>query len=524
MTSKIQIRRDTAANWTATNPTLAQGEPGLETDTRKVKYGTGSTAWNLLDYASGGSSGGGGDYSTGFTDGINDNTWHFVQIDGKKEFTYETEGYKAFEITLSDAMVADIGNGNLTFTSTETPQMAEVWLANNRGNQIYLYTKADYDSNNFSSFFSGMSSPSEGIYVFGNMPVPFAAGDKIVCKYWTNGTTYTGSNYDIYNMVIPDASSSGATNTIVFDTNEYPYAPWADFANVANISKQGIVFTYGGANDNRNVTDVVDNGNSTFTVTFDGPATQTYTTEETTFTYTAPINDGPWGCTIPLAAYPNFAEECHMGWNSTSTNKYTGGVSRSGWVIVNGGSPVDFYWYSNFDSENRPVINFANAQDIFQGDTVEIHFYKQLTSVTINFYHVNPNNWNNGHKWFDWKDDIATEYSPGVVNGVVSGRCRFMMKNYVVEDNSFGLLSGEMGWVGSGSSSRTPYDPYRQNYMSNWGDNANYNAYPFYRFDAFGIIFYSNYQRQGSFSQSMKVRVMYRFDLEIGEDDEVWYC
>jgi hypothetical protein len=47
---KIQIRRDTAANWTSANPTLAQGELGLETDTSKIKAGTGSTAWTSLGY------------------------------------------------------------------------------------------------------------------------------------------------------------------------------------------------------------------------------------------------------------------------------------------------------------------------------------------------------------------------------------------------------------------------------------------------------------------------------------------
>ena len=48
-----QVRRDTAANWTTYNPVLALAEPGLETDTRKVKYGDGATAWNDLAYASG---------------------------------------------------------------------------------------------------------------------------------------------------------------------------------------------------------------------------------------------------------------------------------------------------------------------------------------------------------------------------------------------------------------------------------------------------------------------------------------
>jgi hypothetical protein len=54
MTTRIKLRRDTAANWTLNNPTLAAGEPGLETDTGKTKYGDGTTAWITLGYATGG--------------------------------------------------------------------------------------------------------------------------------------------------------------------------------------------------------------------------------------------------------------------------------------------------------------------------------------------------------------------------------------------------------------------------------------------------------------------------------------
>lgn len=56
MSTTIKLRRDTAANWTAANPTLALGEPGIETDTRKVKYGDGVTAWTTLQYAVGSTS------------------------------------------------------------------------------------------------------------------------------------------------------------------------------------------------------------------------------------------------------------------------------------------------------------------------------------------------------------------------------------------------------------------------------------------------------------------------------------
>lgn len=46
----IQIRKDTAGNWTTNNPTPAQGEWCLETDTGAFKLGDGSTAWNDLEY------------------------------------------------------------------------------------------------------------------------------------------------------------------------------------------------------------------------------------------------------------------------------------------------------------------------------------------------------------------------------------------------------------------------------------------------------------------------------------------
>jgi hypothetical protein len=50
---RLQLRRDTAANWTSVNPVLLAGEPGVETDTGKFKVGDGSTAWASLAYSSG---------------------------------------------------------------------------------------------------------------------------------------------------------------------------------------------------------------------------------------------------------------------------------------------------------------------------------------------------------------------------------------------------------------------------------------------------------------------------------------
>jgi len=54
MADKIQLRRDTAANWASANPVLAIGEIGILIDDNnkplKLKLGDGVTAWSSLSY------------------------------------------------------------------------------------------------------------------------------------------------------------------------------------------------------------------------------------------------------------------------------------------------------------------------------------------------------------------------------------------------------------------------------------------------------------------------------------------
>lgn len=47
---KVQLRRDLAGSWTVANPILGLGELGIETDTRFIKIGDGSTHWVDLPY------------------------------------------------------------------------------------------------------------------------------------------------------------------------------------------------------------------------------------------------------------------------------------------------------------------------------------------------------------------------------------------------------------------------------------------------------------------------------------------
>jgi len=50
--ARIQFRRDTTANWGTYNPILADGEIGIESDTKRFKLGDGINTWTGLSYSS----------------------------------------------------------------------------------------------------------------------------------------------------------------------------------------------------------------------------------------------------------------------------------------------------------------------------------------------------------------------------------------------------------------------------------------------------------------------------------------
>ena len=62
MANRIQLRRDTTANWNSVNPVLADGEMGYDIVTNEIRIGNGSNTWSQL---SGNTISGGGGASTG---------------------------------------------------------------------------------------------------------------------------------------------------------------------------------------------------------------------------------------------------------------------------------------------------------------------------------------------------------------------------------------------------------------------------------------------------------------------------
>jgi hypothetical protein len=98
LSGKMQQRRDTAANWTSNNPTLASGELGLETDTRLIKMGDGSTAWTSLAYTIGKAV----SYTptwTNITVGSSTNTGSYVRVGNLVLFSAKIVSAASFAIT-----------------------------------------------------------------------------------------------------------------------------------------------------------------------------------------------------------------------------------------------------------------------------------------------------------------------------------------------------------------------------------------------------------------------------------------
>jgi hypothetical protein len=538
MSSKIQIRRDTAANWTSTNPVLSQGEPGLETDTNKVKYGDGSTAWTLLDYASGGSGGGLGDFVSDWQDGINDNVWRKVTVQGTKEFDYQSEGYRLIEITLTSDMLADQQNGNLTFVDADSALFADLWFSyDTAGNNRYLYLTSEFEQNNFNNnLFYGMTNPSAGTYVIyddSGVVTSMTAGTKITFKYWSEGTMFDGSYYDTYNNLLPDVSSVGATNEITFSGIEFDSLPWSDF--LLNVDKHSLTFTQNSENDFRSITNVIDNNDGTYTAVFSGAARtiQTMTNEQITFQALTSETD-VWDIRIPKDVLPGNAGDLFVypyDYN-TPNRKYIGGTAnaRSGYLTING-TTYDFMWWWNFDWQTgNPYVQFyqngSSVQVSYnQGDTVVLNYYTPHDKIQLDVYRPNNGNWNNGYKWFDWKDDLPAEYVPTPGNGVIHGKGTLVMRTYRAANQSDSARAESMatsfGWTTGGDFDYNPYDPYYREDMSNWGYSAQ-DIYPMYDFDRYGIIAYSD-NRNNDYGYSYKVRIMYEFEIYISEDTETWF-
>jgi hypothetical protein len=140
--TQIQIRRGTAAQWTSTNPTLASGEQGFETDTNKMKIGNGATAWTSLPYIAADGDITGVTAGTGISGGGTSGTVT-VSIDTSVTAdltTAQTLTNKTFtDPKINLAFTADSGS---SYTAVLTDNGKVVTMDNGSGNTFRLPTNA----------------------------------------------------------------------------------------------------------------------------------------------------------------------------------------------------------------------------------------------------------------------------------------------------------------------------------------------------------------------------------------------
>jgi hypothetical protein len=199
MATKIQLRRDTAANWEASNPVLSQGEPGFEIDTGKVKHGDGVTDWRKLAYQ--------GDFSVTPTDGVNDNQWQIINVKGYKEFDYQTPGHLKIHIpitaelanSVATEILVNLAGQDLTALrdSYDVGSNIRVYLNDLR---VDTYDVWDIDGAGFTD--AGSVGANEYRIKWNGGTIDLVEGEELTLQYYTRGTR------DVY----PDWNEINNTN------------------------------------------------------------------------------------------------------------------------------------------------------------------------------------------------------------------------------------------------------------------------------------------------------------------------
>lgn len=200
----IEFRRDTAANFTATNPVLAAGEPGFETDTGKLKIGDGSTVWASLAYINaaalvssvfgraGAVVAANGDYEGVVASALTGATAATRYVGGTA-----TNAPSSGTFAVGDFVIAQNGHVFIC-TVAGTPG---TWVDVSHGSSSPLTTKGDV---------WGYSTADARIPVGGDGTVLTADSTQALGVKWGTGI---GSTYNVGSLVVPIAAPNFVTAT-----------------------------------------------------------------------------------------------------------------------------------------------------------------------------------------------------------------------------------------------------------------------------------------------------------------------
>jgi len=236
MAYQLQLRRDTSVNWSSIDPILAQGEPGYELDTGKIKYGDGVTLWSALPYFTSGGSGG------NTTPGGPINS---VQFNANGSFSG------------SSLLTIDIGNSNIVSTGTivsqyfvgDGSQLSNIPTSNlsSVSNDIIPSANITYSLGNSTNQWKELWVSGNTIYL-GGLPLSKNANGNITYDDQELIAQSNTGQTSITNLTSEDANITNIVSDNISSENIIAAFIAGDGSNITNINYNNIIDAYSNAN------------------------------------------------------------------------------------------------------------------------------------------------------------------------------------------------------------------------------------------------------------------------------------
>ena len=203
MSTQIQIRRDTTANWESVNPTLADGEIGFDVTVNRFKVGDGVKAWTEIEYS--------GSTGTGTGSELVDGEAYIRLEDGSwvasPSMTLEGDLNISGNIVIDGGIVDPDGNpsggGSYAVAIADTPpengKSGDTWFDSTEGEgSLYIYDGDVWFSSNAFSKGSSDSVTNRQLRLALNKAGVYGNVDSAIAKstntteleiYWNHSTT-----------------------------------------------------------------------------------------------------------------------------------------------------------------------------------------------------------------------------------------------------------------------------------------------------------------------------------------------
>lgn len=233
MATRIQLRRDTEANWTSANPTLSSGELAYSTDVNKIKIGNGSSSWSSLSYIT--------DTTDKITEGISNLFYTDERVDDRVSqlltagsnisLSYNDEAgtltISATEDDLSNNTTNDLaeGNNNLYFTVERAQDaVGEMVTENTESGISVTYDdeagKLNFNVNDPTLTFTGDATGSGTITDLGSTSIELTVTDNSHNHTSSNVSDFVESTQDVVGGMVEANIESGISVTYDDETGK----------------------------------------------------------------------------------------------------------------------------------------------------------------------------------------------------------------------------------------------------------------------------------------------------------------